>query len=1080
MLTLESLGSARLQLDTHNLPASPRVKQYLLLTYLAERAKPQTREEIANLFWPDSPRKQQFGSLRYLVNRLKNEGFEDHLVVSRDTLNFTNFDKVSFDLREVRSIAADLNNSSLDQLQMLFDLYKGPFLGGINLDSYPQLSDWAYAIQHEVETILCQAYMLIAPRLLAADAEQEVIKYGQTVTELAPYDDQMWALHIRCLIACGQIAEALKVLNQYRKQVLEIYPDHQFSAELMEIGAQLSKPEQLARYLAPQKIQIPLSRPYSKVNAENHIVSPQGIIGREAESAKLASFLDKGFRLVSIVGLGGVGKTYFVRSQIPALLHRFGSEILFIELQQLEFADQTIVSPTSSAQLLPFIAEQLEVLPSSTGSTLDQIVDRLNNRSACLILDNFESAIDEADSVSVLLNRLPHLTVIATSRNQLKLKQECILQINGLEAVGGQTPETLFGPATKLFERSAQQQQPEFQLTPENGTTVIELCKELGGLPLAIELLAKQLNLFTLEELISSSSNRAQLLQSNAIDLPPQHQSVFKILENMWQKLSIEAQKVLPELTRFSNQWGREAMEAIAPAELSVYQELLQTSMLQQVGPGTFTLHPLVKRFASGQKATDLGDSFILGYDGKHHIDYHAKQAKQSSQGLALTDKQDLKLRFDLLQTLIRSRVILMEDLHGLIALGENLLKMAEQIGSKKRIIWAVYVQGIIYQHIGKYQESLNKANTAYELAIEANRVSEISHTLFRKALCLQYLSETQKALKTLTDCKLMLQKQPNADLQTRAEYLECLIHIHLGQTELAKKLILAFIEKCKKQNLPVWHCNGLNLLFQTNFDLAEFDEAVATLEEAIELANKIGNRIVLPILTGNLAIIQSACGQFDEAIRNTIFVSDYFLQNGQIQYFITTQIVLSKLYTWTNQYDQAEEILNTISNLLTEVEFPLVKARTWLTFGNFLVATRQYRRAVEVYTIAEEVVPENNHLEIEISIQCGMAWAYCELGDHEKAGELANKVWPEMKDNEFLGEWEWGTAAVCLIQVLEFAKDERAGQLLTHINRVIQVQAARFKELKYREGYLNNRPDIRWLVEQHTKRNALHCQEHR
>lgn len=1069
MLTLESLGFAHLQLKNKKQSASSRLKQFLLLAYLAERNKPQSRKEIANLLWPDSPRKQQFGSLRYLLNRLKNEGLEEYVLVSRDALSLAKPADVSFDLREMRSIAANLNSSSLDQLQLLFDLYKGPFLGDLNLDAYPGLADWAFAIQHEVETILCQAYLLITPRLLAADAAEEAVAYGRVVTELAPYDDQLWAIYIKCVIVSGKIAEALKILNQYHKEVLGIDPDHRFSDDLMELGERLAKPEQLARYLtSPQTRQFNKPRPYSKTSAKNFVVPQQEIIGREPESAKLINFLNKGFRLISVVGLGGMGKTYLVQSQIPALIQRFGPEVSFIELQEIEFGDPEIIQPSESGKLLPCMCQQLGILPQPSVSELEQILEYFDNRSACLILDNFESVIDEANIVASLLTKLPELVIIVTTRSQLQLKNECVLQIDGLDVMGGQTPETLFGPATKLFERAAQRQQPDFQLTVENGNTVIELCKELGGLPLAIELLAKQLNLFTLEELISSSADRAQLLQSNAIDLPPQHRSVFNLLENMWEKLSDEAKEVLPELTRFANQWEREAMEAIAPAELGVYQELLQSSMLQQVKPGTFELHPLVKRFAAGQRSTNKEEALIFGF--KDNIDFELieQTAERSSKGLALTGEQDKTLRFDLLIALIRSRITLMEDLQSLRPMGEDLFSLAQDLGEGKKIIWAAYVQATIYEQIANHKDALTKLSFALELAEKCGFKDEQGYILFRLAIAHRYMLQHDQAIDKLKECKTLLLNNPSPDLEMRVEYLEALMHMLIEELELSQKLTSEFMQKRQKDGKLVWYCNAANLMSQIQFTLGNFDDAIQVLQEGLATCHQIGHKIAIPIFNTNLGLMLTQLGQFEDALESLSLCVGHFLQNGQFQHLTGTNVAIAKLYSWTNHLELAEQRFDAALELLPKFENKIEKALTWEAYGAFLIQLGRYSEAIDAYLTCLTFIPDKGLANTNTRVMCGLALAYCKLGNHEEAHQFAEKGWADLEDNQFMGEWEWPTACIHLINTFDVTQDPRTNQLLAHVNSRVHARIEKMKSPKYKEGY-KRRPGIRWLLDRHS-----------
>ncbi len=436
-ITLETFGRARLQFGDNPESKTFHLRRFLIFAYLAERGEAQSREKLAVLLWPDAQPSQRQQSLRSLLARMKSDGVSQYLNISRKELDLADRGAVKFDLAEIRKIAGDFNNCELNDLQDLFNLCHGEFLESLNLDDMSGLSDWAYAIQHEVETILCQAYLLMTPRLIAAGAAEEAIQYGRKIIELAPYDDELRLLYTNSLIANGQIAEALQELTNYRRVVNEIYPNHRFSKELLDLGAQLAIPGQLARHLA-EPIRATCSGSTSinfksMWNGENYLIRDQALIGRDVEVSRLQKFLDRGFRLVSVTGADGIGKSFFIRSQIPTLRARFDERVSFVDCQTMQIEPAEKILGRCQNLLLQQLIDQLKLDFDQSISSFDQVMAELNGElhglPSCLILENFESIYSEAKMVGKLLDRIPNLTILAISQRELNLSRECLLPI---------------------------------------------------------------------------------------------------------------------------------------------------------------------------------------------------------------------------------------------------------------------------------------------------------------------------------------------------------------------------------------------------------------------------------------------------------------------------------------------------------------------------------------------------------------------------------------------------------------------------------------------------------------------------
>ncbi len=1067
-ITLKTFGKVSLQFGEKLSDDNLQLKRFLLVVYLAERGEAQSREKLANLLWPEAQQSQKMQSLRSLLARLKFDGVEQFLHISRKELDLADRDSLSFDLNKIREIASDFHNSELNELQLLFDLCQGPFLANINLDSLPGLSDWSYAIQHEIETILCQAYLLMTPRLIAAGAAAEAVSYGRIIIELAPYDDQMYLLFVKSLVANGQIAEALKELSNYRHEVLNIYPDHRFSPELVELGSQLSEPGQLARHLSipiADAIVPPAPAHCQTIwNGENFLIPVQDMIGRETEAQRLQKFLERGFRLISVTGLGGIGKTFFTRSQIPDLAERFSGCVAFIDLRGLENDPiRESVMPQEN-RLLHCLSERIRIPIDQSLPVFEQVVTGLKGPKCCLILDNFESIYDEARVVGQLLDRLPGLTMIVTSQKALNLSRECLLHFEGLPVFGGDTSETMFGPAVQLFERAAQQKSPDFQLDLENGRTVMELCAELGGLPLAIELLAKQLNKFTLEELLSDTVDYSQLLQSDAIDLPPQHQSVFELLEKMWRKLSDEAKAVLPELTRFSNEWGREEMQVIAPAEFAVYKELLQSSMLQQTQPGTFKLHPLVKRFANGELASQWDKFFVSDLWDQSDL---TANVERYSQGLALVDDQDIEVRFDLLFAMINTKLALQEDLLNLLDFCGTLVELANQLGDEKQIILAQLLRGNNFTLVGRTDESIKCLEIALELA-DKNELHEAkAYINLQMAAQFAYLERNEDTSSKLDEVSQVLDQLTNSNLHLDFMYFTSLLHFNLGEYDSSIEKTTELLQRCQEENRLYRYGYGLSLLIRSYLLKTEFEKAIQFTKEGLEISSQIGHKALHQFYLGYLAHFQIYTGELESARDSFSLYVEVLRGSGRLELLAHSLNRLGRAQFLLGNYEDAEEKFKQAISIQEDVYSQVGTNILWRYYGDLLVEVGRFDEAVKEYQTAELCQLSERIPDELVQTQCGLALALYRSGQVEQGLAVAEKCWNYILEDDLTeGARDWALPGYYLIQVFELSNDCRKNDLILKIYGSVQRLASKIGSVEAQETFLTQIPARRRICQ--------------
>jgi predicted ATPase/DNA-binding CsgD family transcriptional regulator len=243
-------------------------------------------------------------------------------------------------------------------------------------------------------------------------------------------------------------------------------------------------------------------------------------VGREADLERLRSELaDR--RLVTLTGPGGVGKT-----RLALAVASEAGPAYVVEL----------ASVTDPLQIAPAVATALGVPDQSNRDAVDRVIDHLAASPALLVVDNCEHLIEGSIGLlRTLLEALPGLTVLATSREPLGLWGEQVHRLAPLpvpgdpDAAGSRSLDDV--PAVRLLLDRARSVLPEFTITSGNRTAVVELCRRLDGLPLAIELAAIRLRTLPVSQVVERLGGRLHLLKAPVRDAEPRHRSLHALID---------------------------------------------------------------------------------------------------------------------------------------------------------------------------------------------------------------------------------------------------------------------------------------------------------------------------------------------------------------------------------------------------------------------------------------------------------------------------------------------------------------------------------------------------------------------
>ncbi len=323
-----------------------------------------------------------------------------------------------------------------------------------------------------------------------------------------------------------------------------------------------------------------------------------------------AFFADPEARLLTILAPGGMGKTRLALAAAQGLLEQtssgvqFADGIYFVPLAPLDGAGK-IAQAIAQAMSLIFDAN---IAASHTPE--EQLLDHLRDRRLLLILDNFEHLLDGLPLVSDLLREAPGLSILATSRERLNLREEHVLTLHGLEyAPVGVTDVRSIGEyaATKLFMQSARRARPDFVLRDDNVSSVAQLCRMVQGMPLALELTAAWLDILPVVEVAQEVQRNLDFLETDKPDVPQRQRSIRAVFETTWQRLTEEEQDAFARLSVFRGGFERVAAGEVSEISLRLLRRLVAKSLLQyEALNDRYQVHDLLRQYGV-QKLEDLG-----------------------------------------------------------------------------------------------------------------------------------------------------------------------------------------------------------------------------------------------------------------------------------------------------------------------------------------------------------------------------------------------------------------------------------------------------------------------------------------
>ena len=300
------------------------------------------------------------------------------------------------------------------------------------------------------------------------------------------------------------------------------------------------------------------------MSSTNLPIQLTSFVGREREIAGVKRLLLSS-HLITLTGAGGCGKTRLAIQIANSMNETFADGVWMVDLAPLR-------EPAFVPQI---VAQTLGLRPAAEQPLLETLLSFVHSKKLLLILDNCEHLSEAcAKLAQALLSQSPELRILATSRDPLDIAGETIYPISGLAwpavnaALETNPQDILQFDAVRLFVERAGAISPNFALTSENAWSIVEICRRLDGLPLALELASARVNVLTVQEITARLKDRLALLTSGQHrGLEPRHYTLRASIDWSYALLPVEEQILLRRLAVFEAGCTLDIVETVCTGE---------------------------------------------------------------------------------------------------------------------------------------------------------------------------------------------------------------------------------------------------------------------------------------------------------------------------------------------------------------------------------------------------------------------------------------------------------------------------------------------------------------------------------
>ena len=879
-LALNFLGPAQIHLD-HEPVGLERRKGLALLAYLAIEPGEHARESLSALLWPDTSQSGAFKNLRQILWEIQKKLGEGWLSTEHGKVGMnTSPAEFWLDVREFESRLAEgcMQQNIPTRISLLLEaagLYRNHFLTGFSLKDAHPFNDWAFArsedLRHKLATVLAK----LSEAYCVTGQAAQAVPYARRLVGINVLDEEAHRLLMEVYWQAGQQTAALKQYQEV-EQILRKELNLDPQPETRELYRKIRRGE-----AKPFPVQKPTQVTIAQHNLPHQLST---FIGREREQSEVIQLIDKK-RMVTLAGAGGIGKTRLALQVGPRVVNRYPNGVWFVPLESL--SDPDLLTQT--------VASIFDIRESGDRPLLETLVESLRVKHSLLILDNCEHLLDAcANLVTGLLTSCPALRVLATSRQALGIQGEAIYTMPSLplpEEGSGPVERLVEFEAIQLFAERASLALTSFQLSGENVRAVVDICRKVDGIPLAIELAAARVNILRVEEILAQLKHSFSLLASDAHTILPRHQTLQASMDWSWGLLAETERRFLRQLSIFAGGWTLEAAQAVCDGNvLDLTGALVKKSLLvvHQTDGGTrYGFHEIVRQYAL-QRLIESGEQNTLR---TWHLGYFqdlAERAERELRGPGLVDWME-RLNDERNNFRVALHWADKIDVEAGLYLSSNLMRYWESANLPEGRRWL--------ENFIKKPESKD-----FPLAR--------AHALKTYSWLLTWLQHFDRAL-TVAEESLILFRAAG-DRRGEVDVLISLENMYQFKEEIETSLEIGEQALSLAQALDDrWR--EANALLYLGWGYKDLERRFVYWEKAIPLFREVGDHITLANLLGLLGQFKVLHGDFEAGEKHVDEALQLWQSNRRANIWDNPRVTKSLIAMMKGEYEQAETLLRDI-----------------------------------------------------------------------------------------------------------------------------------------------------------------------
>lgn len=783
-------------------------KTRALLAYLVmEAQRPHRRESLCALLWPNVPENAARQSLSQALSILRKVLRDDDkatpfFLADRDTIQFNPRSPFELD-RE----------------------YHGLFLNGFSLPDAEAFEEWLLLQRETLQRDALEKLDNAIAQQLEQGHPERAIEFARKQLSIDPWREESHRSLMHAYALHGQRSEALAHFEKC-KQVLREGLGVEPSQETLALLLRIQQDSISAKPATSEKVSL---------NVFELPTTLTPFIGRESELIALGALLtDPAARLITLVGMGGMGKTRLAIEIATRSRDMFKNGVALIPLVSINTAaaiDVTLARAISSA---------LRLNVARSDNVVDELLGALRHSNMLLILDTFEH-LNGADAISLidkLLQAAPQVKLLVTSREALEVPGEWRCDVLGLGS-----------DARALFVQCANRVHAAMRLGTDDERAIQRICDLVGGMPLGVELAASWTRTLSCTEIAEEIETGLAFLSSNTRQVPERHRSITAVLNHTWFMLTDMERHTLTRLAQFRRGFTREAATSVAGTTLALLSALVNRTLVRRVDARRYDLHELIRQFALERAEDSRADAAA---HAAYFVSFAAANGYRALPNSHHTRFKEIEYERENIEAACA---------HLLAT--QNSTSAAQMLGNLlTRVLFEMYDSAFDVAWVARVREQLAQANpqppAEVQVQLLAAQITMLSYTADVTALS----NELEAAINTLRA------STPIA-AHTLAYGLGALAWVRIRQGRV--------IEATSHFQEAIPHFRGVDDQFGLALGLrgyclalmsqSEAERSRYAIEECVLIVRKLGDARMLALALGGMAECERAQGRLHDAI---------------------------------------------------------------------------------------------------------------------------------------------------------------------------------------------------------------------